>query len=52
MIHLTFEWLKPAKIKDIHGRIASHSDYDPRTLFVPAEFLNKQTPAHQQWYMI
>lgn len=50
MLHLTFEFLKPGKVKDSHGRLESDPEYDPRTLFVPAAFMQKQSPGHQQWY--
>lgn len=49
MLHLTFDFLKPDKIKDKDGRRPSDPDYDPRTLHVPKEFMNKQSPGHQQW---
>lgn len=49
MEHLKFDFLKPEKIKDASGRRPSHPDYDSRTLFVPTEFMEKQTPGHKQW---
>merc|ERR1719153_632975 len=27
-------------------------EYDPRTLYVPPDFLNKQTPALKQWWKL
>lgn len=43
-VHCKLEWLKPDKIKDAMKRKPDHPDYDPRTLYVPPEFLNDQTP--------
>lgn len=51
MVHLTFEFLKPNKIKDASGRSPSHEEYDCRTLLVPDAFMKKQTPAHKQWWV-
>ena len=45
-IHNNFEFLKPSKIKDKQGNLASHPEYDPKTLFVPPSFLDKQTPVN------
>ena len=49
MLHLTFDFLKPGKIKDAEGRSEGHENFDPRTLYVPAKFMQSQTPGHQQW---
>ncbi|XP_011874515.1 PREDICTED: probable DNA mismatch repair protein Msh6 [Vollenhovia emeryi] len=48
--HLKFEFLQPEKIKDIHRRTPKDPDYDPKTLYVPVDFLNNQTPAMKQWW--
>lgn len=42
--HNKFEFLQPENIKDINGRSPSDSNYDPKTLFVPKNFLDKLTP--------
>lgn len=42
--HCKLDWLKPDKIKDAKGRRPDHSDYDPSTLYVPPDFMKKQTP--------
>ncbi|VDO76272.1 unnamed protein product [Onchocerca flexuosa] len=42
--HLNFDFLKPDNIRDADGRLRSHPDYCPRTLFVPEAFMKKQTP--------
>lgn len=51
-IHLTLDFLQPNKIKDASGRRPDHPEYDPRTLFVPEAFLNKQTPGARQWWVL
>ncbi|KAE9418496.1 hypothetical protein Angca_007556, partial [Angiostrongylus cantonensis] len=43
-VHETFPFLKLEKIRDAQGRRPDEEDYDPSTLFVPAEFLKEQTP--------
>ncbi|KYQ47660.1 putative DNA mismatch repair protein Msh6 [Trachymyrmex zeteki] len=48
--HLKLDFLQPEKIKDIHRRTLKDSAYDPKTLYVPTEFLIKQTPAMKQWW--
>ncbi|XP_064101699.1 DNA mismatch repair protein Msh6-like [Macrobrachium nipponense] len=37
-------WLKPENIRDRERRRPSDPDYNPRTLLVPDNFLNSQTP--------
>ncbi|XP_012286624.1 probable DNA mismatch repair protein Msh6 [Orussus abietinus] len=48
--HLKYDFLQPNKIKDINQRPASDPDYNPRTVYVPVNFLNNQTPAMRQWW--
>ena len=48
--HLTYAFLEEDKIKDIQGRLRSHPDYDPRTLYVPDDFRKKLTPGLRQWW--
>ena len=48
--HTTLPFLRPDNIKDADKRPRNHPDYDPRTLYVPPDFLLKQTPAQQQWW--
>ena len=48
--HLSFEFLQPDEIKDKDGRRPDDPDYDCTTLHVPSKFLEKQTPAHRQWW--
>ncbi|KAL0119437.1 hypothetical protein PUN28_007732 [Cardiocondyla obscurior] len=48
--HLKFEFLQPDRIKDINRKTPKDPDYDPKTLYVPVDFLNNQTPAMKQWW--
>lgn len=48
--HLPF--LQPDKIKDKNKKRPDHPEYDNRTLFIPDEFLNNQTPAMRQWWIL
>ena len=44
------EFLKPENIKDKNGNRPDSPQYDCNTLFVPPEFLKKQTPAMRQFW--
>lgn len=44
--HLDYEFLKPDKICDAERRPLKHPDYDPKTLWVPKDFMQKQTPGN------
>ncbi|XP_033303420.1 probable DNA mismatch repair protein Msh6 [Bombus bifarius] len=48
--HLKYDFLQPNKIRDIRRKPPSDPDYDPKTLYVPPDFLNQQTPAMRQWW--
>uniref|UniRef100_A0A182K008 DNA mismatch repair protein n=1 Tax=Anopheles christyi TaxID=43041 RepID=A0A182K008_9DIPT len=50
--HQKLDFLKPNKIKDIHGNRLGSEKYDNRTLFVPDSFLNTLTPAMRQWWIL
>ncbi|XP_030752562.1 probable DNA mismatch repair protein Msh6 [Sitophilus oryzae] len=50
--HEKLEFLKPEKIRDAEKRKPSHPEYDPRTLYVPPDFLNQVTPGMRQWWML
>lgn len=41
---MNYPWLKPEGIRDRDRRRPDHPDYNPRTLYVPEDFLNQQTP--------
>lgn len=51
-LHHRLEFLKPNKIRDINKNRPNEPNYDARTLYVPEEFLNKQTPAMRQWWVL
>ncbi|XP_055546484.1 probable DNA mismatch repair protein Msh6 [Wyeomyia smithii] len=48
--HQKLDFLKPEKIKDIHGNRPGNDKYDSRTIYVPESFLNTLTPAMRQWW--
>lgn len=48
--HNSFDFLFPEKRRDKNGRRPTDPDYNPRTLFVPNDFLKSQTPAMVQWW--
>ncbi|XP_076654802.1 DNA mismatch repair protein Msh6 [Halictus rubicundus] len=48
--HLKYDFLQPNKIKDINRRSPGDPDYDPKTVYVPMDFLTQQTPAMRQWW--
>jgi len=50
--HESYDFLKPEKIRDKNGKRPDDPDYDPKTLYVPSEFLKKQSQAQQQWWAI
>lgn len=43
-LHCRLDWLKPENIRDAERRKIDHPDYDPKTLYVPADFRKDQTP--------
>lgn len=51
-LHLTYDFLKPENICDVHGRRPDHPDYDAKTLHVPDYFMKKQTETQKQWWEI
>ena len=48
--HLKYDFLQPQNIRDINRRRPDDPNYDPKTLYVPMDFLNNQTPAIRQWW--
>lgn len=48
--HLKYDFLLKSKIKDVKGRRPDDPDYDPTTLKVSRDFLDRQTPAQRQWW--
>lgn len=51
-LHNRVEFLKPHKICDKNGKSPDHPDYDCRTLYIPGDFLDKQTPGMRQWWIM
>lgn len=43
-LHEELTFMQPNKIQDKNKRKPGDPEYDPRTLFVPQDFLDKQTP--------
>ncbi|DAZ96388.1 TPA: hypothetical protein N0F65_010755 [Lagenidium giganteum] len=50
-IHDSLPWLND-KRRDINGNKPDSPDYDPRTVYIPPEFLKKETPAMVQWWEV
>lgn len=42
--HLKYDFLRKGQVCDAKRRKENDPDYDPKTLWVPEQFLNKQTP--------
>jgi len=42
--HLKLPFLQPDKLQDASRRRPDDPKYNPRTLYVPKDFLDKQTP--------
>lgn len=50
--HEKLEWLQDGKRKDRKRRRQTDDDYDPTTLYVPEDFLNKVTPGMRRWWQL
>ncbi|XP_070771659.1 DNA mismatch repair protein Msh6 isoform X2 [Enoplosus armatus] len=50
--HEKLEWLQEGRRKDSGRRRQSEDDYDPTTLFVPEDFLNRITPGMRRWWQL
>lgn len=50
--HEKLEWLQDGKRKDIKRRRQTDDDYDPSTLYVPEDFLNRVTPGMRRWWQM
>ncbi|TMW60695.1 hypothetical protein Poli38472_000737 [Pythium oligandrum] len=50
-IHDSLPFLN-AKRRDVNGNAPDSPEYDPRTLYVPPDFLKKETPAMAQWWQV
>lgn len=51
-LHNKLDFLKPKNIRDKNKRRPTDSNYDPGTLWVPADYLEKLTPAMRQWWQL
>uniref|UniRef100_A0A1A8VG93 DNA mismatch repair protein n=1 Tax=Nothobranchius furzeri TaxID=105023 RepID=A0A1A8VG93_NOTFU len=50
--HEKLEWLHDGKRKDRKRRRQTDDDYDSSTLYVPEDFLNKNTPGMRRWWQL
>ncbi|XP_035177058.1 DNA mismatch repair protein Msh6 isoform X1 [Oxyura jamaicensis] len=50
--HEKLDWLQEGKRKDAHRRRQGDPDYDPCTLYVPEDYLNKCTPGMRRWWQL
>uniref|UniRef100_A0A3Q3ILE9 DNA mismatch repair protein n=1 Tax=Monopterus albus TaxID=43700 RepID=A0A3Q3ILE9_MONAL len=50
--HEKLEWLQDGRRKDGRRRRQTEDDYDPTTLYVPEDFLNRNTPGMRRWWQI
>lgn len=50
--HEKLEWLQEGRRKDGKRRRQSEDDYDPTTLYVPDDFLNRNTPGMRRWWQL
>ncbi|KAM4043087.1 DNA mismatch repair protein Msh6 isoform 2-T2 [Anomaloglossus baeobatrachus] len=50
--HEKLEWLQDGRRKDAKRRRQNDDDYDPGTLLVPDDFLNKCTPGMRKWWQL
>lgn len=50
--HEKLDWLQDGKRKDAGRRRQSDEDYDPTTLYVPDDFLNRVTPGMRRWWQL
>nr|XP_022900437.1 probable DNA mismatch repair protein Msh6 [Onthophagus taurus] len=50
--HEKLDFLKPENIRDKNKKKLGDPNYDPKTLYVPENYLNSITPAMRQWWEI
>jgi hypothetical protein len=48
-LHNRLKWVTEDR-RDANKKKPTDPDYDPRTLYVPPEFLRNETPAMRQWW--
>lgn len=50
--HEKLDWLQDGKRKDGQRKRQSDENYDPTTLYVPEDFLNRTTPGMRRWWQL
>ncbi|KAG7462668.1 hypothetical protein MATL_G00187230 [Megalops atlanticus] len=50
--HEKLEWLQEGRRRDAKRRRPTDEDYDPNTLYIPEDFLNKSTPGMRRWWQL
>ncbi|KAM6956142.1 DNA mismatch repair protein Msh6 [Aplochiton taeniatus] len=50
--HEKLDWLHEDKRKDAGKRRQTDEDYDPTSLYVPGDFLNRTTPGMRRWWQL
>ncbi|NXO35111.1 MSH6 protein, partial [Locustella ochotensis] len=50
--HEKLDWLQEGKRRDAHRRRQGDPDFDPCTLYVPEDYLNKCTPGVRRWWQL
>uniref|UniRef100_UPI0037E8F483 DNA mismatch repair protein Msh6 n=1 Tax=Semicossyphus pulcher TaxID=241346 RepID=UPI0037E8F483 len=50
--HEKLDWLQEGRRKDSGRRRQSEDDYDPTSLYVPEDFLNRNTPGMRRWWQL
>lgn len=50
--HEKLDWLQEGSRKDSRRKRQSDEDYDPTTLYVPEDFLNRVTPGMRRWWQL
>uniref|UniRef100_A0A3Q1J9U2 DNA mismatch repair protein n=2 Tax=Anabas testudineus TaxID=64144 RepID=A0A3Q1J9U2_ANATE len=50
--HEKLEWLQDGRRKDSRRRRQTEDDYDATTLYVPEDFLNRNTPGMRRWWQL
>ncbi|RXN01763.1 DNA mismatch repair protein Msh6 [Acipenser ruthenus] len=50
--HEKLDWLQDGKRKDSKKRKQTDPDYDPTTLYISEDFLNKCTPGMRRWWKL
>ncbi|KAM6922733.1 DNA mismatch repair protein Msh6 [Lycodopsis pacificus] len=50
--HEKLEWCQDGRRKDSRRRRQTEDDYDPTTLYVPEDFLNRLSPGIRRWWQL